>query len=269
MGGGTSHAPPAPSALPPLPHTRIVILHSSLTQATVRSTGVPLAGLALTRFLGHTCPSLPPPRLSRTVSDSECRRKPKEWRRNEEGAGVGEQGEWVRAAPGQCCSHRQAGPWTVVRCGCALSERPRRPRAARSWRVCDSYHPPFVVGACVCVHDRMVVWESDDKGGRGFSGVGPKLERRFEAWIRMQRSNVVAIRMGESLNVFFEPFQAFSSPSSRRSHFRNDYFWFLSKKMGHSPTFGKRLGASGMCSSAASGLSWWDTVSSMIPGQEA
>jgi len=69
---------------------------------------------------------------------------------------VGKQSEWVRAVPGQNCTHRQGGSWTTVSGGCARPWRSRRPRAVHPSCVRDSYPPPLVVVAGVCAHDRTV-----------------------------------------------------------------------------------------------------------------
>lgn len=66
------------------------------------------------------------------------------------------QSEWVRAALGQNCTHRQGGSWTTVSGGCARPWRSQCLRAVHPSCVRDSYPPPLVVVADVCAHDRMV-----------------------------------------------------------------------------------------------------------------
>jgi len=126
---------------------------------------------------GHICPLCPPPGLSRTVSDSECRREPKEWRTSEEDGGVGRQSEGVRVGLSRPAhtqrQQRQAGQWTTVSGGCARSCRPWRPRAAHPSCVYDSYLPPRVVVADVCAQDRMATRQCSRMSARGALTASP------------------------------------------------------------------------------------------------
>jgi len=115
-GDGPIHAPPAPSAPPPLPSIPLLVPPlephpGDCTQhgkcARWPSVDAVCSGTDVPCCRRPGCPG-----QFLTMSAGTRRgREPKEWRTSEEDSGVGRQSEWVRVAPGQNCTHRQAGSW--------------------------------------------------------------------------------------------------------------------------------------------------------------
>jgi len=66
------HAPPAPSAPPPLPPVPLVVPPLEPHPGDCTHTGVCSLAQLGRGSPGHVCPLCPPPGLARTVSDNEC-----------------------------------------------------------------------------------------------------------------------------------------------------------------------------------------------------
>lgn len=140
---------------------------------------------------------------------------------------------------------RRTAEWAGRARGCGwVLGRPTHTEASRAvddgqWALCSFVSPtaPARSAPLVCVRLLPATSRRRHRWVRAGPDGDPAVQRDERSWgsdggpnpwfrwltrVGTQTSNPALIRMDESLNAFFESFQAFLALSSMRSHFRND-----------------------------------------------